>query len=294
MNPKLYNTRGYRIFTVVNIVLLFLIALICILPLLNIAAISFSDKSAAAANKVGFWPVGFNVSAYKMVFSKPTFLIALWNSVKRTVLGVTINLVLMLLTAYPLSKSAKSFKGRNIFMWIFVFCMIFNGGMVPGYILINNLHMMDTIWALVLPPALPIMSMVIVMNYMRGLPEEIEEAAYIDGASYWRTFTSIIVPLSTPVIATVTLFSFVGHWNSWFDGLIFMNDVKNYPLQTYLQMIIVNRDATSMEQAKYFLDVSEATLKAAQVCIAILPIILIYPLVQRYFVSGIVMGSVKG
>ena len=273
----------------------------CILPFINLLAISFSDKTAVAANAVSFWPVGFNTAAYEFILGNDQFLRALWISVQRTVLGVLVNIILIILTAYPLSKSTQDFRLRNVFSWFFVVTILFSGGLIPTYMVVKYTGLMDTIWALVLPGAVQVFNMLVVMNYMRSLPKELEEAAYIDGAGHFQTLFNVILPVCTPTLATVTLFSFVGHWNSWYDGMIYMNTVDKYPLQTYLQTIVINpeaffRNATniSAELGNFLNLVSARTTNAAQLFLATIPILCVYPFLQKYFTTGLVMGSVKG
>ena len=294
-------SRGRVVFLVCNYILLTLIALICVLPFVNLLAISFSNKTAVAANQVSFWPIGFNVAAYEFILNNRQFLTALGITVRRTVLGVAINLALMVLTAYPLSKSPQEFRLRTVFSWFFVVTILFNGGLIPTYMVVKYTHIMNTIWALVLPGAVQVFNMLVVMNYMRSLPHELQEAAYIDGAGHYKTLFQVILPVCKPTLATVTLFAFVGHWNSWYDGMIYMNTVDKYPLQTYLQTIVINpeaffRNATNIseELGKFLNLVSARTTNAAQMFLAMIPILCIYPFLQKYFTTGLVMGSVKG
>ena len=293
-------SRGRVIFLVCNYILLTLIALICVLPFVNLLAISFSNKTAVAANQVSFWPIGFNVAAYEFILNNRQFLTALGITVRRTVLGVAINLALMVLTAYPLSKSPQEFRLRTVFSWFFVVTILFNGGLIPTYMVVKYTHIMNTIWALVLPGAVQVFNMLVVMNYMRSLPHELQEAAYIDGAGHYKTLFQVILPVCKPTLATVTLFAFVGHWNSWYDGMIYMNTVDKYPLQTYLQTIVINpeaffRNATNIseELGKFLNLVSARTTNAAQMFLAMIPILCIYPFLQKYFIQGVTIGAVK-
>lgn len=296
------KASGSRIaFLIVNFVVLTAISLLCILPFINLLAISFSSKTAVAANEVMFWPIGFNTAAYSFIMESSQFLRALGISVMRTVLGVSINIVLIILTAYPLSKTKQEFRLRSVFSWFFVVTILFSGGLIPSYMIVKYTGIMDTIWALVLPGAMPVFNMLVVMNYMRSLPHELEEAAYIDGAGHFKTLLKVILPVCTPTIATVTLFSFVTHWNSWFDGMLYMNTVDKYPLQSYLQTMVLNpesffRNATniSAELANYLNLVNARTTNAAQLFLATIPILCVYPFLQKYFTTGLVMGSVKG
>ena len=298
---KTKTSPSRKLFLVINYLVLTIVSLMCILPFINLLAISFSDKTAVAANAVSFWPVGFNTAAYEFILGNDQFLRALWISVQRTVLGVLVNIILIILTAYPLSKSTQDFRLRNVFSWFFVVTILFSGGLIPTYMVVKYTGLMDTIWALVLPGAVQVFNMLVVMNYMRSLPKELEEAAYIDGAGHFQTLFNVILPVCTPTLATVTLFSFVGHWNSWYDGMIYMNTVDKYPLQTYLQTIVINpeaffRNATniSAELGNFLNLVSARTTNAAQLFLATIPILCVYPFLQKYFTTGLVMGSVKG
>lgn len=298
---KSKTSPSRKLFLVINYILLTLISLICVLPFINLLAISFSSKTAVVANQVSFWPVDFNTAAYKFILNNDQFLRALWISVQRTVLGVAINIILIVFTAYPLSKSKKEFRLRNVFSWYFVITILFSGGLIPTYMVVKYTGITNTLWALILPGAVQVFNMLVVMNYMRSLPHELEEAAYIDGAGHFQTLFRVILPVCTPTLATVTLFSFVGHWNSWYDGMIYMNTVDKYPLQTYLQTIVINpeaffRNATniSAELGNFLNLVNARTTNAAQLFLATIPILCVYPFLQKYFTTGLVMGSVKG
>ena len=299
MNKNIPISR--RVFLVINIVILTCMALICVMPFINQLAVSFSNKNAVAANRVMFWPIGFNTSAYSFIMQGSAFTRALVVSLKRVALGVPVNLLLIILTAYPLSKSQENFRARHIYSWYFVVTILFSAGLIPTYMIVRFTGLIDSLWALVLPGALPVFSMLVVMNYMRSLPQELEEAAYVDGASHVHTLLFVILPVSTPTLATVTLFSFVGHWNSWFDGQIYMNKIQNYPLQSYLQTMVINVEAffrnmthTSQDVAIYLGIISARTTAAAQMFLAMLPILLVYPFIQKFFTTGLVLGSVKG
>lgn len=298
---KSKTSPSRKLFLVINYILLTLISLICVLPFINLLAISFSSKTAVVANQVSFWPIDFNTAAYKFILNNDQFLRALWISVQRTVLGVAINIILIVFTAYPLSKSKQEFRLRNVFSWYFVITILFSGGLIPTYMVVKYTGITNTLWALILPGAVQVFNMLVVMNYMRSLPHELEEAAYIDGAGHFQTLFRVILPVCTPTLATVTLFSFVGHWNSWYDGMIYMNTVDKYPLQTYLQTIVINpeaffRNATniSAELGNFLNLVNARTTNAAQLFLATIPILCVYPFLQKYFTTGLVMGSVKG
>ena len=291
------KTISSRIANIIIYLLLALSALTCLLPLLNTIAISFSDKAAAMSGKVFLWPINPTLASYRAILEDQQFFRSFWNSIVRVVVGGAINVVLTILMAYPLSKSPKYFPQKNIYMWFVVFCMLFNGGLIPTYLLIYNLHIMDTIWALVLPGAVPVFNVIILMNFFKGIPDELDEAARIDGANPWTIMIRIFVPLAIPSIATITLFSIVGHWNAFFDGMIYMNTRAKIPLQTYLQSLVVEiRDTTGMtpDEIKRMNEMSSRTFNAAKVFVAMVPVLVVYPFLQKCFVSGLVMGSVKG
>ncbi len=298
---RMKNSVPRKIFLVCNTVFLILVAIVCIAPFINLLAVSFSSKIAVLSGQVTFFPVDFTTSAYEFIMHSAAFVRGLLISVERTVLGVAINLLLIIFTAYPLSKSKADFRGRNFFSWFFVLTILFNAGLIPSYMVVRNTGLMDSVWALVLPGALPVFSMLVVMNFMRSLPKELEEAAYIDGASHLQTLVRVVLPVSKPTIATVTLFAFVSHWNSWFDGMIYMNTIEKYPLQSYLQTVVINPEAffrnttnISGDLSRYLGLVNARTTGAAQLFLATVPILCVYPLLQKYFTTGLVMGSVKG
>jgi len=275
-----------------------LLALICLLPLWNIVAISFSSSEAVSANAVGLLPVKFTTAAYLKIIDDAQFWRSFGISVLRVALSLVLNMILIVLMAYPLSKSKREFKGRNIYMNIMIFAMLFSGGMIPSYLLIKNLDMLNTIWSLVLPGAVPIFSVILVMNFFAAVPKALEEAAFIDGANALQVLFKVYVPVSIPALATVSLFSIVGTWNDFFSGLIYMTKVSNYPLMTYIQSLNVNiaellQSGTNSAQLSNLTEISNKNLNAAKIVVAVIPLLLIYPLLQKYFVTGIVVGSVK-
>ncbi|NEU27843.1 carbohydrate ABC transporter permease [Paenibacillus ottowii] len=287
-----------RIGGLVIYAIVILLALICLLPLWNIVAISFSSSEAVSANAVGLIPVNFTTAAYTKIIDDAQFWRSFGISVLRVVLTLLLNMILIVLMAYPLSKSKREFRGRNIYMNIMIFAMLFSGGMIPSYLLIKNLDMLNTIWSLVLPGAVPIFSVILVMNFFSAVPKALEEAAFIDGASPLQVLFKVYVPVSIPALATVALFSIVGTWNDFFSGLIYMTQVSNYPLMTYIQSLNVNiaellQSGTNSAQLSNLTEISNKNLNAAKIVVAVIPLLLIYPLLQKYFVTGIVVGSVK-
>ncbi|WP_337101124.1 carbohydrate ABC transporter permease [Paenibacillus sp. YIM B09110] len=291
-------SKPYRFFLILNACLLLLLTIACLFPILNVLAISFSSKAAASAGQVSLWPVDFTMKSYAYVFNNESFLTSFLVSVKRVVLGVGINMLLSVLVAYPLSKEAQDFGSRTWYAWFFVFTMLFGAGLIPGFLIVKETGIMDSIWALVLPGAIPVFNVLLIMNYMRTLPRALEESSFMDGAGHFRTLWSVYLPLTLPSLATVALFALVAHWNAWFDGMIYMNRPEHYPLSTYLQSLLkfdsMNQTNMSLEQIKVQQFVSNRTARAAQIFVSALPILLIYPFFQRYFVKGLVVGSVKG
>ena len=287
---------GQKTFNVVNLTLLSLAALACVLPIVHIAALSLSSNAAASAGWVKLWPIQPNFNSYNYVFTRVQFWRSFLITLERVSLGVVVNMFLTILVAYPLSKESTRFKARTAYVWVFFFTTLFSGGLIPGYMLVYSLGLIDSIWVLVLPGAVPVFNAILLLNFFRQLPGELEEAALIDGAGHFRILWQIYVPTSKPALATLVLFCTVGHWNSWFDGMIFMNRPEHYPLQTYLQSVIVMRDLSLMgdDEWKNLMQISDRTVKSAQIFMGALPILMVYPFLQRYFVKGIVLGSVKG
>jgi len=271
-----------------------LLGALCLMPFFHVLAISLSSPAAANSGLVTFWPVDLSWDAYTYMLNDVKFGKAFMVSVERVLLGVTLSCFITLITAYPLSKESQAFRARTAYVWFFVITMLFGGGLVPTYIIIRAYGLMDSIWALVLPSAVQVFNITLMLNFFRGLPKELEESSLVDGAGHWTILFRIYLPVSMPSIATIGLFTTVGHWNSWFDGLIYMNKNDNYPLQTYLQTIVTNPDTSKVTSIAQLLDVTSRTVKTAQIFIAMLPIIIVYPFLQRYFVKGLVLGSVKG
>lgn len=290
------SMKRIDVFTVVNTIILSSLALICLIPMIHILAVSLSSSAAAATGKVALWPLDFSLNSYAYVARRAAFWRSMLVSVERIALGGSLNLILVILVAYPLSKEKGEFRARTFYAWAFLITMLFGGGLIPWYMVIKQLGLLDSIWALVLPGAVPVFSVILMLNFFREVPKELAEAAFIDGAGQWMTLFRIYVPLSTPALATVLLFALVGHWNNWFDGLILMNKPENYPLQSYIQTIVVQRSYSqlSREEIQQLVTISDKTLRSAQIFLGSLPIVLVYPFLQKYFVKGIVLGGVKG
>ncbi|MGG4342148.1 carbohydrate ABC transporter permease [Paenibacillus lautus] len=290
-------TISRRLFVIVNTLVLSAITLLGIIPFIHLLSISLSSNTAAMAGEVRLWPVGLNLDAYRYLGEKVEFFRSFRVSLTRVVLGTAVNMFLVFITAYPLSKSNHQFKFRTPYVWFFAITMFFGGGLIPTYMIVKNTGLIDSVWALILPGALNVWNMVLMLNFFRTIPKELEEAATIDGAGHWRILWRIYLPVSLPSIATIGLFTIVGHWNAWFDGILYLNSPDKYPLQTYLSTLImsINSQMTSIsiEQIKAMENLSEKTLRTAQIFMGALPIMVVYPFLQKYFVKGMTVGSVK-
>lgn len=289
-----YKTTENRIFDFIVTLLLFLLGLLCLLPLLHVLALSFSSKNAAVAGRVAFLPVEFTLASYEYLITDSRFFQAFLVSVCRVVLGGTLNLVCTVLMAYPLSLEKEEFPARNIYMWFTIFCMLFGAPLVPWYFVIKSTRLLNSIWALVLPTAVPVYNVILLMNFFRNQPKAIKESAKIDGINQLQMMTMMCVPLAKPALASVTLFSIVGHWNNFFDGMLLINTPSKVPLQTYIQSLAINMSDTSKMSTEQLINMmSQRTFNSAKIVVATVPILIIYPFMQKYFVTGITLGSVK-
>lgn len=294
---KRYKSTENTVFDTVVMVLLILSGLLCLLPLLHVISLSLSSKNAALAGRVYIWPVEWSTSAYSTLIRDNKFMQAMLVSLERVLLGGAINFVLTICTAYPLSLEWEQFPARRIYIWIFVFAMLFGASIVPWYFVIKATGLIDSIWALVLPGGLPVYNMILLLNFFRNEPKDIKEAATIDGVNPFQMMLRIYVPLAMPAIATVTVFSVVNHWNNFFDGLLLISSPEKIPLQTYIQTLTntnITITSTSMTQEELEALTSLKTFNAAKIVVAAIPIAIFYPFMQRFFVTGITLGSVKG
>ncbi|MFC4808667.1 carbohydrate ABC transporter permease [Paenibacillus sp. GCM10023250] len=288
-----YKTTAYRMFNACNILFLLCVSVLCFLPIVHVIAVSFSSGAAATGNLVKFWPIGFNIDNYIQTLHSRNFAGAFGVTILRTVLGTAVSMLLCITAAYPLSKENSYFRGRTVYAWYFVITILFHGGLIPSYIVIVSTGLKNTIWAMVLPGAVAVFNVVLMLNFFRNIPKELNEAAQIDGCSHLRILFSIYFPISMPSIATLSLFTIVGHWNSWFDGMIYMEPNKQ-PLATLIQALISKNDYTRVDMTPAIIkNMSQTGLKATQIFIGALPILLAYPFLQKYFVKGMTLGSVK-
>lgn len=288
-----------KVFVVFNYIFLGFLALLCLIPVWHVLCISLSDNRFAVAGNVGLWPKGFTFEAYNFLTEKSDFTRAFLISIERVLLGTTLNIIFCVTTAYPLSRSNAEFRFRTIYVWFFAITMFWGGGLIPTYFVVTKSGIANTIWALVLPGAVGIGNGIMMLNFFRGIPKALDEAARLDGAGHLTVMFRIYVPMSTACMATILLFTSVGHWNEWFGALLYLNSPAQYPLQTYLMNIlnsvgIVNKMNLTQEEIEQLSKINEKTIRMAQVFLGALPIMCVYPFLQRYFVKGIVVGSVKG
>ncbi|MDG0791137.1 carbohydrate ABC transporter permease [Cohnella ginsengisoli] len=290
MNERTSN----RIFDTVNVILITLFVLVCLAPFFHIIAISLSSNRAVTSGAVTLWPVELDLHAYRSVLSDMSMIHSLGFTVFLTVLSTLLCMAMTIAAAYPLTHT--KLKGRKIFMLIIVITMFFSGGIIPEYILVKNLHLLNTVWALVLPGLVSPFYLIILISFFNGIPKSLVEAAEIDGASLIGSLVKIILPLSLPVLATLSLFYAVGRWNGFQDTLLYITKTELYPLQLKLYQLVQNNmvsDLTRNEGPRNVAATPES-LKAASVIFATVPILIVYPWLQRYFVSGVMLGAVKG
>ena len=294
-------SKGRIAFNIFNYSFLGILAIICIIPFIHLLAVSFSSDEFTATGSVFLVPKGVTLQAYEYLIAKKEFFSALVISVLRTVSGTALSLVIIVLSAYPLSKTNGKFKGRTCVTWFFLITMFFSGGLFATYFLYKQLKLLNNFLVFILPGACDVWFILMLMNFFRGIPPALEEAALIDGARQFTVLFKIYLPLALPSIATIILFTAIGQWNSWFDGIMFMNDPSDYPLQSYLYNMIISSDPTKQsnftmtpEQLEAMKNIGGKNLQASQIFLGLLPIALVFPFLQKYFISGITVGSVKG
>ncbi|MFD0672406.1 carbohydrate ABC transporter permease [Cohnella sp. GCM10027633] len=290
------TTFGTKAADIALIVLLALASFTCLFPIIHNLAISFSLPARAEGGFVTIFPQQFTFAAYTKLFEDETFFRTFRISLERVAVTTSMSFLISLLMAYPLSRTNKEFKLRNVYMWVLVFVMMFNGGLIPFYLIVKQLGLMNSFWVLVLPMIVNVYNIILIVNYFRTIPKELDECASMDGAGPWYKVFRIYMPLAMPVLATTTLFLLVVVWNEFMLGMIFMRTVEDAPLQTYMQQLVVRIDPTliqSVEDVKQLASVSDKTLGAAKIFVSMFPIMVIYPFLQRYFITGITLGSVK-
>ena len=285
---------GSRTLDIINYVLLTLVALICLLPFLHVVSMSLSSNGAVISQKVYFFPVEWSVEGYKMVLNDPSMMRSLGITVLLTVGFTLLGMILTVLAAYPLTK--KDLKGRSVISFMFMFTMYFGGGLIPEYLLMNDLKMLNTLWSLLLPLAFSAYNIIIMRSFIESsIPASLEEAAFLDGANYWSVLFRVVIPLCKPVLATLCLFFAVGRWNAYGDALYYISTSRLYPMQLKLYYLMgMASDAANLAEGGAASYVTGEVVKATCVMFATIPIIILYPFLQRYFVTGIMIGAVKG
>ncbi|MCL6602732.1 MAG: carbohydrate ABC transporter permease [Paenibacillus sp.] len=288
------RTKGDVLLDISVYLFLICLGLIMLLPLASVFSKSVSEEWAITSGKVGILPVGFQLDTLQQVISSTMFIRAFCISVGITVVGTLISIIMTALTAYPLSK--RNLPGISFFMVLFIFTMLFSGGLIPNYLLMRELHLINNLWVLILPGMISVFNMLVIKSYYESLPEALEESARIDGAKTYTILFRIILPLSMPVLATIALFYAVGYWNDYFGPMIYINDTSLKTLQLYLQDVVMDASAANITNKSVddLMNMSPEGIRAATVVASTVPILLVYPFMQKYFIKGVLIGSVKG
>lgn len=295
---KLYTGKGDYIFEVINNILVTLLMLIVLYPLIYIVSCSISDPNMVGRGEVWLFPKGITFEGYKRVFRDENIMIGYRNSLFYTVFGTLLNLIVTLCAGYSVSK--KTLPGRGFIMGFFIFTMYFSGGMIPSYLLVRSLKLLDTRTILIISGAISVYNMIICSTFFQSIPAELEEAAHIDGSSVARTFIQIVIPLSKALIGVMTLYYAVGHWNSYFTALIYISDVAKKPLQLFLRQILITEQMSAAmaesigDERKYYMEQLKHLLKYSVIIVSSLPVLILYPFLQKYFDKGVMLGSLKG
>lgn len=287
--------RNSSLFTCFNALIMLFLVLITLYPFYYVIIGSISGDNVAAQDIYFLYPKGLDFGAYSMVFSTTSIPRAYLNTLFITIVGTLLSLLLTILTAYPLSK--QRLTGRTFFTMLFYFTMLFSGGMVPTYLVIRDLGLIDSLWALILPKLVSVYNMLLMINFFKSIPQGLEESATIDGANDMKILLRIILPLSMPILATLTLFYAVGYWNSWFDAVLYINRTRNFPLQLVLRDIVQSVDLSYVGGGGADFSMSDTTIQSvrlATIVVAIVPIMAVYPFLQKYFVKGVMIGAIKG
>lgn len=293
----MFDTRADKVFNVINLFLLTLILLSVLYPLIFVLSASFSNPAIVLKGDMWLWPKEFTTEAYQRVFENKGILMGFYNTFKYTIIGTAINVTLTIMAAYPLSR--KDFKGRNLIMGMFVFTMFFSGGLIPTYLLIDKLGMINNFWVMVIPNAVAVWNIIIMRTFFQStIPLELQESAMLDGCGNIGILLRIVLPLSLPVIAVMILFYAVGHWNSYFQALIYLQDRDRFPLQLILREILIQGQTDDLipgtEETLIKQQLSVEGIKYAVLIVSAIPMLIFYPFLQRYFVKGIMIGSIKG
>lgn len=294
---KINETRQDKIFNVINMIILWIVLILVAYPLIYVLSASFSNPQAVSSGKVWLWPVDFTLRGYEVVFQHPDIVRGFLNAIYITVLGTVVQVIITIMAAYPLSR--KTLYGKGVITLFFTFTMFFGGGLIPTFILINNLGLYNTYWALILPGAVGVYNVIVARTFFQTtIPEDLFEAGQLDGCSDFRFLISVVLPLSKPIIAVLVMFYAVGHWNSYFGPMIYLADKQLYPLQIVLRNILVQNqfdsqmmmDVASMEQQKGLAEL----IKYSVIVVSSLPMLILYPFIQKHFVKGVMIGAIKG
>ncbi|OZB97644.1 carbohydrate ABC transporter permease [Paenibacillus sp. XY044] len=293
----LIESKGDRIFNVINYFVLIVVTLVVLYPLVFVLSASFSDPQTVLRGEMLLWPKGINLNSYEKIFQNKDIISGFTNTLIYTTLGTAINLVMTILAAYPLSR--RDFVGRNAIMALLVFTMFFSGGLIPTYLLIKNLGMLNTLWVMIIPNAVSIWNIIIMRTFFQqSIPHELQEAATIDGCSNIQILTRIMLPLSMPIIAVTILFYAVGHWNAFFNALLYLTDKDKFPLQLVLREILIQGQTNDMVKMSTESAIKQQRevegIKYAVLVVANIPVLVLYPFLQRYFVKGVMIGAIKG
>lgn len=292
MVSKKMNVKDISLFSVINGIIMLCLSVVVLYPIIYITAVSFSDTASVLQGKVTLLPKGFNLDAYAQVLKDDRIPRAYLNTIFYTTLGTTINLLFTAVAAYPLAR--KDFFGRKFFLLAIILTMFLNPGIIPNYLIVQELGMIDTVWALVLPNAIWTFELIILKSFYENMSESLREAAVVDGASEYRILFQIIIPLSKPALASIGLFYFMGHWNSFFIPLIYLNDSTMYPLQVVLRDMLIFADNNNNTNLVDAAALAPQAMKNATIVLSMIPVLLLYPFAQKYFAKGVMLGSEKG
>lgn len=292
---KIKESIGDRTFNTVVVILLIIVNILMLYPFIYVLSVSVSDPNSVIRGEVILLPKGFSKFAYEQILTYPLFTKAYLNTIFYASVGTVLTLLMTVLAAYPLSM--EKLRSRGVISFFYVFTMFFSGGMIPTFLVVKNLHLLDKRMAVIIVAILGAWNVIICRSFLQTIPKSLHESAYIDGANDWTILFRIILPLSKPVLSTIALFSIVGFWNDFFSALLYLNDRNKYPLQMILRNILINSEMIAKEPGAVR-DVSNSTatmsLKTASIVVTIIPVLCVYPFIQKYFVKGVMIGSIKG
>lgn len=294
---RIRNAKSDNVFVAIVYILSILALLIVLLPLIYVVSSSFSSPEAVIKNRVWLLPVNFTINAYKSVFSNMDILVGYRNTIFYAVVGTLVNILMTIALAYPLSRA--DFRGRGILAVMCTITMFFSGGMIPTFLIIKDIGLYDSVWALIIPKSISVWNMFLLRNYFQtSIPSELIESSRVDGASEWRILWQVVLPLSKAILAVLVIFYVVGHWNAYFDAVLYLEDRGKYPLQVILREILLQGQGAMGDTSGGISSVDQLmayeSMKYAVIIVASAPVLAMYPFLQRYFVKGIMIGSIKG